>query len=86
MIASYKLKLRIDFRERFRIRESKVPLFHVENGVVSVHRMGRGAGRRSLQNSIYMDDLIVSEVQKFMQDYTNAKGCYKGIIYLIFKL
>lgn len=82
---SYKLKLWIDFCKRFRIRERGVPLFHAEKGVVSVLRMGRGAGRRFLQRSMQMDKLIVSEVRKVIQDYADGQHCYEGLIYLMYK-
>jgi len=83
---SYKLKLWIDFCKRFRIREKGVPLFHAENGVVSISRIGRGAGRRFLQRSMQMDELIVSEAQKIIHDYADGQDGYEGLICLMYKV
>jgi hypothetical protein len=83
---SYKLKLWIDFCKRFRIRESGVPLFRAENGVVSISRMGRGAGRRFLQRSTPMDKLVVSEVRKIIHDYTDGQHRYEGLVYLMYQI
>ena len=83
---SYKLKLWIDFCKRFSIRETGVPLFHADNGFVSVSSVGRNPGRNVLQLSNQMEALVISEVQKVIDDYNDGQHRYEGLIYLMYKI
>ena len=82
---SYKLKLWIDFCNRFRIRENGIPLFHNDNGTVAISKVGRGTGRKVLQRSSQMEDLVIKEVRKVIQDYSGMQHRYEGLIYLMYK-
>ena len=82
---SYKLKLWIDFCNRFKVRDTGVPLFHSDNGVVTTIRVGRGTRRKVLQRSTQMEELVISEVRKVIEDFSTGNHRYEGLIYLMYK-
>ena len=72
------------FCARFNIAASAVPLFEVQDGVVTTKEIGVIHKRRVLQRSIAMNEMIRSHIDILVEDWRNNADKYDGLIYLMF--
>lgn len=72
-----------DFCLRFDIFNNAVPLFETEANKVSVFDYGSN-NRKVLKRSEHMKAMIVTEVERLVNDYNGGTNVYDGLIYMMF--
>ena len=84
MSSDYPLKIWNEFCEKQNISEIGVDLFDgVE--VVSILEIGKDRKRLILKRSAEMNQLVISEVEKVLEDYRNDTKIYEGLIYMMYR-
>ncbi len=78
-----KLRVWQDFCERHHVVGRSVPLFDATGCDVTVHEYGLDA-RPLLQRSRSMDDLVIAETTKVLDDFDASTTEYEGLIYMMF--
>jgi hypothetical protein len=78
-----KIKLWNNFCEKYKILETGVPLFDNSNGIVSSFSYGLDK-RYLLKRSSSMENLVIREVEKVLEDYHRKTNEYEGLIYMMY--
>jgi hypothetical protein len=73
------------FCSEHEIVESAVPLFALSDESVSVKPYGSNQ-RPMLQRSSQMNKVVISEVQKVIDDFNSGSEKYEGLVYMMFWL
>jgi hypothetical protein len=71
-----------DFCIEHRVIERSVPLFETDERTVKTFRYGTN-NRLLLRRSSKMDDLVIQEASKVVEDHKSNSGQYEGIIYMM---
>lgn len=61
-----------------------IPLFKTNNNIVSIKEYGKD-NRLILERSEEMDNFIIDEVEKVINDFENETNIYEGLIYMMYK-
>lgn len=73
------------FCEKLQINELKVPLFdYVEDGFVKTKQVGIKSPRSVLCRSGQMEQMILAETDKLVDDWKSKRHEYEGLIYVMF--
>lgn len=77
------LNLWIAFCQKYINPNLGVPLFSVNNGIVEIKKYGKNE-RLILTRSQEMENFLIQEVQKVLNDYENQQDNYEGLIYMMY--
>ena len=83
---NYKLKLWKRFCEKHKIADKGVPLFSTSNNSVNIVEIGKVKKRHVLQRSPQMEKLVISEVEKVLDDFSTGLEQYEGLIYMMYRI
>ena len=78
-----KLKLWNDFCDRYFKDKLNVPLFNTNENIVNIKKYGQN-DRLILQRSDEMENLVIEEVSKVIQDFEAGTDIYEGLIYTMY--
>ena len=78
------LNLWTNFCDRYLKNNLRVPLFKSNNRVVEVKKQGKDQ-RFILTRSESMENLLIREVEKVLNDFDSKQNEYEGLIYMMYK-
>ncbi|MBE9115447.1 hypothetical protein IQ249_05985 [Lusitaniella coriacea LEGE 07157] len=78
-----KLKLWNDFCGRYFQDKLNIPLFSTNGNIVNIKEYGKN-NRLILQRSEQMENLVIEEVSKVIQDFEAGTDIYEGLIYTMY--
>ncbi len=82
---TYHEKIWDNFCSRYGVADRAVPLFEVNNNVVTVIEIGRDK-RFFLKRSKAMESDVTKEVRKVLGDHKSGDGRFEGLIYMMYRL
>jgi hypothetical protein len=82
----YKLTLWNKFCQNHKIADTGVPLFSISNNSVNIVEIGKVNRRYVLQRSPQMENLVISEVKKVLDDFNAGSEQYEGLIYMMYRV
>ena len=82
----FKLTLWNRFCEKHKIADTGVPLFSISNNSVNIVEIGKVNRRYVLQRSPQMENLVISEVNKVLDDFSTGSELYEGLIYMMYRI
>ena len=80
-----KLKLWTDFCSKYFGDQLGIPLFETSGNIVNTKNYGKD-GRLIFKRSNGMENFVVNEVSKVIDDFNSGTNVYEGLIYLMYYL
>lgn len=74
-----------EFCKEYKIKELGVELFETNNRYVTIEKYGKG-NRKILKRSATMENLVIKEVNRVIDDFNKGTDKYDGLIYMMYKL
>ena len=71
------------FCEKYVSKNLGIPLFDVDKNVVNIKKYGKNE-RLILKRSQEMENLVIREVNKVLNDFENNQDIYEGLIYMMY--
>ncbi|PRX17187.1 hypothetical protein BX659_1572 [Orenia metallireducens] len=78
-----KIKIWNDFCKEYNVLEKGVPLFETDGLFVNSFDYGKKV-RKILKRNEEMENLVISEVNKVIDDFNSGKEDYEGLIYMMY--
>ena len=67
------------------INDSAIPLFEINGNVAQTKEIGRKNKRRVLVRSKQMENAVLTETDKLVEDYQSGANYFDGLIYIMYK-
>ena len=74
-----------EFCRNQHIKDSVIPLFEADGSVVQTKEIGSKHKRKVLVRSSQMEEAILKETDKLVEDYQTGANLYDGLIYIMYR-